>query len=143
MKFEQIEIDQTLYSHTANPEFEKMKWDQAMYVLRDRTPLIDIPVWGKLEQQIAYRYIEECIMYFDGKSMLDSELLTCIEDAAKIQEEDRADFRSQIVISLFCAMHNKNKEAKTLWFFLESRYNVPQKLKDAIVSYVSQPLKKL
>lgn len=141
-----MKTNQELISHTENPDFEN--YDKAMESIRDRTVIVNVPaifeglpqLWGKFEQQIAYRCVEECVMYFDGKSINDG-MLTDIEDAAKITGEDRADFRSQTIISLFCKMHKQTD--KTLWDLLESPYNVPKQLKNAIVSYVSQPLKKL
>lgn len=42
-KFAQIPIDLVLIGHTNNPEYEKLKNDQTMEALRDRTVKIDVP----------------------------------------------------------------------------------------------------
>lgn len=48
-KFPQIAVDTVLIGHTNNPEYEKLKGDQTMEALRDRTYKIDVPYllrWG-------------------------------------------------------------------------------------------------
>jgi serine protein kinase len=42
-KFSQIRVDTILVGHTNNPEYEKLKSDQTMEALRDRTVKIDVP----------------------------------------------------------------------------------------------------
>lgn len=42
-KFSQIRVDLVLVGHTNNPEYEKLKSDQTMEALRDRTVKIDVP----------------------------------------------------------------------------------------------------
>jgi serine protein kinase len=42
-KFPQISVDLALIGHTNNPEFEKLRGDQTMEALRDRTVKIDVP----------------------------------------------------------------------------------------------------
>jgi len=42
-KFAQVSIDEVLFGHTNNPEFEKLKANPYMEALRDRTVKIDIP----------------------------------------------------------------------------------------------------
>lgn len=42
-KFPQIAVDTVLIGHTNNPEYEKLKNDQTMEALRDRTYKIDVP----------------------------------------------------------------------------------------------------
>ncbi|RDJ35315.1 MAG: serine protein kinase [Crenarchaeota archaeon] len=42
-KFAQISVDEVLIGHTNGPEYEKLKNDQTMEALRDRTVKIDVP----------------------------------------------------------------------------------------------------
>jgi serine protein kinase len=42
-KFAQIAVDEVLIGHTNNPEYEKLKNNQSMEALRDRTVKIDVP----------------------------------------------------------------------------------------------------
>lgn len=42
-KFPQVSVDTVLIGHTNNPEYEKLKNDQTMEALRDRTVKIDVP----------------------------------------------------------------------------------------------------
>lgn len=42
-KFAQIAVDEILIGHTNNPEYEKLKNNQSMEALRDRTVKIDVP----------------------------------------------------------------------------------------------------
>jgi serine protein kinase len=42
-KFAQIAVDEMLVGHTNNPEYEKLKNNQSMEALRDRTVKIDVP----------------------------------------------------------------------------------------------------
>ncbi len=42
-KFSQVSIDEVLIGHTNGPEYEKLKSDQTMEALRDRTVKIDVP----------------------------------------------------------------------------------------------------
>lgn len=42
-KFPQISVDTVLIGHTNNPEYEKLRGDQTMEALRDRTYKIDVP----------------------------------------------------------------------------------------------------
>ena len=42
-KFPQVSIDTVLVGHSNNPEYEKLKNDQTMEALRDRTVKIDVP----------------------------------------------------------------------------------------------------
>ncbi|MCK9458393.1 MAG: serine protein kinase [Proteobacteria bacterium] len=49
-KFAQISVDTVLIGHTNNPEFEKLRSDNTMEALRDRTVRIDVPYllrWGE------------------------------------------------------------------------------------------------
>jgi len=73
-KFPQVSIDTVLISHTNNPEYERLKNDQTMEALRDRTVKIDVPYllrWseelkilehyygnGKVKQHIAPHTLE-------------------------------------------------------------------------------------
>ena len=42
-KFAQVNIDEVIVAHTNNPEFEKLKNNQFMEALRDRTVKVDVP----------------------------------------------------------------------------------------------------
>ena len=42
-KFSQVAIDEVIIAHTNNPEFEKLKNNQFMEALRDRTVKVDVP----------------------------------------------------------------------------------------------------
>lgn len=42
-KFSQVTIDEVIIAHTNNPEFEKLKNNQFMEALRDRTVKVDVP----------------------------------------------------------------------------------------------------
>ena len=42
-KFSQVAIDEVIVAHTNNPEYEKMKSNQYMEALRDRTVKVDVP----------------------------------------------------------------------------------------------------
>lgn len=58
-KFPQISIDTVLISHTNNPEYEKLKNDQTMEALRDRTVKIDVPYllkWSEELKILEYYY---------------------------------------------------------------------------------------
>ena len=57
-KFPQISVDIALIGHTNNPEYEKLRGNQSMEALRDRTVKIDVPYlleWSK-EQAILEAY---------------------------------------------------------------------------------------
>lgn len=78
-KFPQVSIDTVLISHTNNPEYEKLKNDQTMEALRDRTVKIDVPYllrWseelkilehyygeGKVKQHIAPHTLEVAALW--------------------------------------------------------------------------------
>lgn len=51
-KFAQIGIDTVLIGHTNNPEYEKLKNNQSMEALRDRTVKIDVPYLLKWSDEI-------------------------------------------------------------------------------------------
>lgn len=51
-KFPQIDIDTVIISHTNNPEYEKLRSDQTMEALRDRTVKIDVPYLLKWSDEI-------------------------------------------------------------------------------------------
>jgi serine protein kinase len=58
-KFAQIGVDEVLIGHTNNPEYEKLKNDQTMEALRDRTVKIDVPYlleWSKEVQVLKQDY---------------------------------------------------------------------------------------
>lgn len=73
-KFPQVAVDTVLIGHTNNPEYERLKNDQTMEALRDRTVKIDVPYllrWseelkilehyysnGKIKQHIAPHTLE-------------------------------------------------------------------------------------
>lgn len=51
-KFPQISVDTVLIGHTNNPEYEKLKSDQTMEALRDRTYKIDVPYLLRWKDEI-------------------------------------------------------------------------------------------
>jgi serine protein kinase len=58
-KFPQVSVDTVLVGHTNNPEFEKLKSDQTMEALRDRTVKIDVPYllrWSEEIKILEYYY---------------------------------------------------------------------------------------
>lgn len=58
-KFPQIDVDLVLIGHTNNPEFEKLKADQTMEALRDRTVRVDVPYlleWRQEQRVLEHDY---------------------------------------------------------------------------------------
>lgn len=58
-KFPQIGVDLLLVGHSNNPEYEKLKNNQSMEALRDRTIKIDVPYllrWGDEQKVLEYHY---------------------------------------------------------------------------------------
>lgn len=51
-KFAQVMIDEFIISHTNNPEFEKLKNNQFMEALRDRTVKVDVPYLTRWTDEI-------------------------------------------------------------------------------------------
>ena len=51
-KFAQVSVNTVLIGHTNNPEYEKLKNDQTMEALRDRTVKIDIPYLLKWKDEL-------------------------------------------------------------------------------------------
>lgn len=62
-KFAQVLIDEAIFAHTNNPEFEKLKSNQYMEALRDRTVKINVPYTLKWAEEI--QILEKD--YGDGK----------------------------------------------------------------------------
>lgn len=57
-KYPQIDVDLAIFGHTNHPEYEKLRGNQSMEALRDRTVKIDVPYlleWSK-EQSILHKY---------------------------------------------------------------------------------------
>lgn len=52
-KFAQIHVDTVLLGHTNNPEYEKLRSDQTMEALRDRTVRIDVPYLLRWSEELA------------------------------------------------------------------------------------------
>lgn len=50
-KFPQIDVDLVLIGHTNNPEFEKLKGDNSMEAIRDRTVRVDVPYLLEWKQE--------------------------------------------------------------------------------------------
>jgi serine protein kinase len=68
-KFSQIVVDELIIAHTNNPEYEKLKNNQFMEALRDRTIKVDVPYllrWSDeikvLEQDYGPEHIKQHIM---------------------------------------------------------------------------------
>ena len=58
-KFPQVSVDTVLVGHTNNPEYERLKNDQTMEALRDRTVKIDVPYllrWSDELKILEYYY---------------------------------------------------------------------------------------
>lgn len=58
-KFPQVSVDTVLIGHTNNPEYERLKNDQTMEALRDRTVKIDVPYllrWSEELKILEYYY---------------------------------------------------------------------------------------
>jgi serine protein kinase len=58
-KFPQIDVDLVLIGHTNSPEFEKLKADQTMEALRDRTVRVDVPYlleWKNEQRVLNHDY---------------------------------------------------------------------------------------
>lgn len=58
-KFPQVAVDTVLVGHTNNPEYERLKNDQTMEALRDRTVKIDVPYllrWSDEVKILEYYY---------------------------------------------------------------------------------------
>ncbi len=58
-KFPQVAVDTVLIGHTNNPEYERLKNDQTMEALRDRTVKIDVPYllrWSEEIKILEYYY---------------------------------------------------------------------------------------
>lgn len=58
-KFPQVSVDTVLIGHTNNPEYERLKNDQTMEALRDRTVKIDVPYllrWSEEIKILEYYY---------------------------------------------------------------------------------------
>lgn len=51
-KFSQVAIDEVIVAHTNNPEYEKMKNNQYMEALRDRTVKVDVPYLLRLSDEL-------------------------------------------------------------------------------------------
>lgn len=102
-KFSQVNIDEVIIAHTNNPEFEKLKNNQFMEALRDRTVKVDVPYllrWsdeikvyehtygvGKVRQHIMPHTIEIAALFAvltrlqdDGNNKLD------LRDKAKLYD---------------------------------------------------------
>ena len=62
-KFAQIDIDEVIIGHTNEPEYKKLKNNEFMEALRDRTIKIDVPYVTKLSEEIRI-YKRD----FDGKT---------------------------------------------------------------------------
>ncbi len=61
-KFPQIDIDVAIICHTNNPEYEKLRSDQTMEALRDRTVKIDVPYLLKWSDEV------KILEYYYGKN---------------------------------------------------------------------------
>lgn len=51
-KFAQVSIDEAIFSHTNDPEFQKLKSNQYMEAFRDRTTKIDVPYTLKWSEEL-------------------------------------------------------------------------------------------
>jgi len=63
-KFSQVNIDEVIVAHTNNPEFEKLKNNQFMEALRDRTVKVDVPYllrWSDEIKVYEHTYGPGCV----------------------------------------------------------------------------------
>lgn len=63
-KFPQVAVDTVLVGHTNSPEFQRLKSDQTMEALRDRTVKIDVPYllrWSEELKVLEYHYSKDRI----------------------------------------------------------------------------------
>lgn len=51
-KFSQVSIDEAIFAHTNNPEYEKLRSNQYMEALRDRTVKVDVPYTVKWSEEL-------------------------------------------------------------------------------------------
>lgn len=51
-KFSQVSIDEAIFAHTNNPEYEKLRSNQYMEALRDRTVKVDVPYTLKWSEEL-------------------------------------------------------------------------------------------
>jgi len=61
-KFPQVSVDTVLIGHTNSPEFQRLKSDQTMEALRDRTVKIDVPYllrWSDELKVLEYHYSKD------------------------------------------------------------------------------------
>lgn len=61
-KFAQVSVDEVLIGHTNNPEYEKLRGNQSMEALRDRTVRIDVPYllsWTEEQKVLEHDYNSE------------------------------------------------------------------------------------
>jgi serine protein kinase len=96
-KFSQVVVDELIIAHTNNPEFEKLKNNQFMEALRDRTVKVDVPYltrWsdevkvydhtygpGKVRQHIMPHTLEIAALFA---------ILTRLSDEEKLDLRDKA-----------------------------------------------------
>lgn len=96
-KFAQITVDELIVAHTNNPEYEKLKNNQCMEALRDRTVKIDVPYllrWSDemkvLEQDYGPDKVKQHIMPHTLEIAAFFAVLTRLEDGdEKLELRDK------------------------------------------------------
>jgi serine protein kinase len=98
-KFAQIVVDELIIAHTNNPEYEKLKANQFMEALRDRTVKVDVPYllrWSDelkvLEQDYGPDKVKQHIMPHTLEIAAFFDILTRLEDDGdgKLDLRDKA-----------------------------------------------------
>ncbi len=98
-KFAQIVVDELIIAHTNNPEYEKLKANQFMEALRDRTVKVDVPYllrWSDelkvLEQDYGPDKVKQHIMPHTLEIAAFFDILTRLEDdgEGKLDLRDKA-----------------------------------------------------
>jgi serine protein kinase len=100
-KFSQVVVDEFIIAHTNNPEFEKLKNNQFMEALRDRTVKVDVPYltrWtdeikvyehtygpGKVRQHIMPHTLEIAALFAVLTRLVDEDKLD-LRDKAKLYD---------------------------------------------------------
>ncbi len=98
-KFPQIPIDEVILSHSNNPEFERLKGNQYMEALRDRTYKIDVPYlleWTKEIKVLEYYYGKDKIKLHIAPHTLEIAAFWAILTRLHTSEDDTLDLGDRV-----------------------------------------------
>lgn len=95
-KFSQVVVDEVIIAHTNNPEFEKLKNNQFMEALRDRTVKVDVPYLTRWSDEINV-YMQS---YGPGKTKQHImphtiEIAALFAVLTRLYEDDKLDLRDK------------------------------------------------